>query len=585
MNLLVALGYAVFERAPDQSFELSGPPPDWLPSGCVIEAFPFLEVFLPDAEEFWANPGGRSALYSDLWTQNGATGNELHFCAIAVAGEQQFLLIESAEQRFQQTQSFIQYAHEATLAGEQIAKLTEAKTEFLARMSHEIRTPMNALLGMVELLSETPLNDEQRKYLQVFQRAGDNLLNVVNDILDFSKVEAGQIHLENIEFDLARVIEEAIEIAGVRARAKGLSLTSRIQPDVPARLLGDPGRLRQILLNLLGNATKFTDRGELSVLVEMDSAPGVLHFAVSDTGIGIPADRLSTIFDSFSQADASTTRKYGGTGLGLAISKRFVELMGGRIWAESTPGLGSTMHFTARFFVAEGPAQRPTEHTSVVLHARALRILLADDSEENRFLIRGYLKDSGCIIDEVENGAQAVEQFKQGAYDIVLMDAEMPVLDGYSATREIRALGSTPIFLLTAHALREARARSFEAGCTEHLTKPIKKATLLEAINKFVPVGDRTQVSVEAWLRPVVGGYLEKRRGDVRKLRAAVERGDYDTIRTLGHQMSGTGGGYGFEPITEIGGALEEAALAGDTAHMRASIEDLDRYLNSVWVE
>ncbi len=414
---------------------------------------------------------------------------------------------------------------------------------------------------------------------------GDNLLNVINDILDFSKVEAGQIELENIEFDPGQVVEEAIEIAGVGARAKGLEVSSRIQPDVPARLIGDPGRLRQILLNLLGNAAKFTERGELTVGVKVDSAPDVLHFSVADTGIGIPADRLSTIFDSFSQADASTTRKFGGTGLGLAISKRFVELMGGRIWAESTLGVGSTMHFTARFSVPQGPPQSPIENAPVALHAGALRILLADDSEENRFLIRGYLKDSGCIIDEVQNGAQAVEQFKQRAYDLVFMDAEMPVLDGYSATREIRALGATPIFLLTAHALPEARARSIAAGCTDHLTKPIKKATLLEAINKFVPMNNRIHVSVESWLKPVVGGYLEKRRGDVAKLRAALDGGDYDTIRSLGHQMSGTGGGYGFEPITEIGSALEESALAGDTARIRTSIEDLDRYLSAVRVE
>jgi len=501
-----------------------------------------------------------------------------------VAGDKKVLLIECAEPRFQQTQNFVQYAHEVSLARDQIAKLTQAKSEFLARMSHEIRTPMNALLGMVELLSETPLNDEQRQYLRVFQRAGDNLLNVINDILDFSKVEAGQIELENIEFDLAQVIEEAIEIGGVRARSKGLEVSSRIQPDVPTRLIGDPGRLRQILLNLLGNATKFTERGELAVLVQSDQA-GVLHFSVSDSGIGIPADRLATIFESFSQADVSTTRKYGGTGLGLAISKRFVELMGGRIWAESTVGAGSTIHFTARFAVAEGPAQKPTENAPVVLNARALRILLADDSEENRFLIRGYLKDSGSIIDEVENGAQAVEQFKQRAYDVVLMDAEMPVMDGYSATRQIRALGATPIVLLTAHAFKEAKARSYEAGGTEHLTKPIKKATLLEAINKFVPINDRIQVSVEEWLKPVVGGYLEKRRGDVQTLREALDCGDFDTIRTLGHQMSGTGGGYGFEPITEIGGVLEESALAGDTARIRASIEDLDRFLSAVRLE
>ncbi|MGD0135723.1 MAG: ATP-binding protein, partial [Bryobacteraceae bacterium] len=335
MNVLAALGYAVFERSGDGSLHLSGPAPDWLPAGSLPDAFPFLEVFLPDAEEFWAAPGARSTLYSDLWAQD-----DLHFCAIAVAGEQNLLLIECAGQRFRETQGFVQYAHEASLARDQIAKLTQAKTEFLARMSHEIRTPMNALLGMAELLSETPLNDEQREYVRVFRRAGDNLLNVINDILDFSKVEAGQIQMESIAFDLASVIAEVIEIAGVRARAKGLRLSSRIQPNVPTRLIGDPGRLRQVLLNLLGNANKFTERGDITLDVELDSAPASLHFAVSDQGIGIPSDRLSAIFDSFSQADASTTRKYGGTGLGLAISKRFVELMGGRIWAESTVGVG-----------------------------------------------------------------------------------------------------------------------------------------------------------------------------------------------------------------------------------------------------
>ncbi len=578
MNLLAALGYAVFERAADASFQLVGSAPDWLPAGCLTDAFLFLEVFLPDAEEFWANPGDRSTLYSDLWTQN-----DLHFCAIAVAAEQRLLLIECAERRFQQTQSFVQYAHETSLARDQVAKLTEAKTEFLARMSHEIRTPMNALLGMVELLSETSLNDEQRQYLRVFERAGDNLMNVVNDILDFSKVEAGQIEIENTEFDLTELIAGAIEIGGVRARAKGLAVFSRIEPDVPRYLIGDPGRLGQILLNLLGNATKFTERGELAVSVSLDPEAAI-HFAVSDTGIGIPADRLATIFDSFSQADASTTRKYGGTGLGLAISKRLLELMGGRIWAESMLGLGTTIHFTARLTPCEGKALK-SEAKAVTLNQRGLRVLLADDSEDNRFLIRNYLKGTGSSIDEVVNGAQAVERFKHHAYDVVLMDAEMPVMDGYSATREIRALGATPVFLLTAHAFKEAKDRSFAAGCTEHLTKPIKKATLLEAINKFVPVSDRLQVSVEDWLKPVAGGYLEKRRADVAKLREALQRGDFGTIRTLGHQMAGTGGGYGFEPITEIGSALEESALACDAARIQASIAELEHYLNVVRVE
>jgi CheY-like chemotaxis protein len=366
-----------------------------------------------------------------------------------------------------------------------------------------------------------------------------------------------------------------------------------IGPEVPSRLMGDPGRLRQIILNLLSNAVKFTDRGGITTRVEPDQqnpAAGAIHIRVCDTGIGIPADRVSTIFESFTQADASTTRKYGGTGLGLAISKRFVELMGGRIWAESTPGEGSTMHFTARFAIADAeaasnvPSPKPAPPA---LGNRTLRILLADDSEDNRFLVRGYLKDTGCVIDEVANGAEVVEKFKDGVYDLILMDAEMPVLDGYAATRAVRAIEKeraapgTPILALTAHALKEARDRSMEAGCTDHLTKPITKSALLEAIGRYAPELPSV-AEVESWLKPVIPAYLEKRRADLVKLKTALEQGDYDTVRTLGHQMAGSGAGYGFAQITEIGGALEESALAGDTPRIRNGIVQLERYLNDI---
>jgi CheY-like chemotaxis protein len=587
-------------------------------------------------------------------------------------------------------------------------------------MSHEIRTPMNALLGMAELLGETPLSAEQREYVRIFRRAGDNLLNVVNDILDFSKVEAGQVELENIPFDLADVLEGVMEVVAVQAHAKGLELSGRIRPEVPAWLIGDPGRLRQVLLNLLGNATKFTDLGELAVVVDIDRndpTPGALHFAVSDTGAGIPANRISRIFDSFTQADASTTRKFGGTGLGLAISKRFVELMGGRIWAESVPGAGTTMHLTARFGVQDiagtlpseligvrclvvddnashrgsivdtltrwgaqvnesnGPTAaldqinaadppydlvlvdgrmitaddgfglatrikeeqrarrvvvmlttdrvvdaarcrelglgyllkpvrrselgeamgvlppRQTESDTQPTAVRALRILLADDSEDNRFLVRGYLKDCGYLVDEVENGALAVEHFKKGTYDLVLTDVEMPVLDGYSATRQMRlhekerGYPPTPILALTAHALKEAKDRSGDAGCTGHLTKPIRKAALLEAIRRYArepQTSGRIEVAVEPWLQPVVSGYLEKRRADVAKLRSAIEQSDYSIVRMLGHQMAGTGASYGFSSITDIGLGLEESALDRDAERIHAGIEELERYLRLV---
>lgn len=599
LDVLATLGYVVFERSAN-GFELLSSAPEWLPAGPLSEAFPFLDVFLPDAEEFWADPRGCSTLPSDFWTQPGADGKNLHFSATAIAGDRKLLLIERVGNRFEQTQQLMQYAHETKLAHDEIARLsrelkraTEAKSEFLARMSHEIRTPMNSLLGVAELLSGTSLNDEQSEYVRIFRRAGDNLLHVINDILDFSKIEAGQVELECVAFDLAAVVQEATEIIGVRARAKGLCLNCDIRPEVPPRLMGDPGRLRQIILNLLSNAVKFTDRGGITTRVEPDQenpAAGAIHFRVRDTGVGIPADRVSTIFESFTQADASTTRKYGGTGLGLAISKRFVELMGGRIWAESTPGEGSTIHFTARFAVAEAAAaESPAPKTKALppLGNRALRILLADDSDDNRFLVRGYLKDTGCVIDEVANGGEVVEKFKNGVYDLILMDAEMPVLDGYSATRAVRAIEreragpEIPILALTAHALKEARDRSLEAGCTDHLTKPITKTALLEAIGRYAPELPSV-AQVEPWLKPVIPAYLEKRRADVVKLKAALELGDYDTVRTLGHQMAGSGAGYGFAKITEIGGELEESALAADAARIRNGIGQLERFLSSI---
>jgi signal transduction histidine kinase/CheY-like chemotaxis protein len=608
LDLLAALGYAVFERSSEGSFDLLGTSPEWLQAGPLIDVFPFLEVFLLDAEEFWETSRDYAKLVSDYWTQTDAHGTDLHFCAIAVAGLHKLLVIERTRHRFEQTQAFVQYAHQTKMANDTITRLsheleraTQAKSEFLARMSHEIRTPMNALLGVAELLSETPLNDEQSEYVRIFRRAGDNLLNVINDILDFSKIEAGQVELESIAFGLADVIQGAIEITGIRSRAKGLCLNAEIRADVPPRLMGDPGRLRQILLNLLSNAVKFTDRGGITLRVEPDPnrmSPCTLHFSVRDTGIGIPADRVSTIFESFTQADASTTRKYGGTGLGLAISKKFVELMGGRIWAESRPGEGSTMHFTARFAIAEplddSKPQVPRALASATLGNRALRILLADDSEDNRFLVRGYLKDTGCVIEEVKNGNEALEAFQHGMYDVILMDAEMPVLDGYAATRAIRALEenrgtpSTPILALTAHALKEARDRSMEAGCTDHLTKPITKAALLEAISLHAPVhqaSERIHVAVESWLKPVIPAYLEKRKADVGQLRLALQQGDFDTVRTLGHQMSGSGAGYGFAEITEIGATLEESAQAADAVRIRQEIGKLDQFLNNLVAE
>jgi len=443
--------------------------------------------------------------------------------------------------------------------------------------------------------------------VQIFRRAGDNLLNLINDILDLSKVEASQLELERTSFSLNDHLEKVTEMVAARADEKGLSLVCEIAPDVPTDLVGDPTRLRQVLLNLIGNAIKFTQSGEVSLRVAPDadsSIPTALRFTISDTGIGIPDEKLAQVFERFTQADSSTTRRFGGSGLGLTISKRLVELMGGRIWVESEVGKGSVFAFAVPFEIS-ATVHRPTVTpigTGPEPALPALHILLVEDSPDNRTITMAYLEDTPYQVEIAENGAIACQKFTAGNYDLVLMDRQMPVMDGLTATRTIRAWEQandrppTPIIALTAAALKGDREKCLAAGCTAFLTKPIKQEVLLQAIKEHSRIAlmpseaegsrlDPILLRVKPTLAARIPAYLQNCRQNVVVMLDALDRVDFETVTSLGHQMRGSGGAFGFQAITDIGAALQQAGESADQDVSRKWVGELSSYLDGIDTE
>lgn len=517
-----------------------------------------------------------------------------------------------------------QAEQELRLAKDAAETATKAKASFLANMSHEIRTPMNTIIGFAEVvLQDKNLSQDTRKHLNTILSSGKHLLNVINDILDFSKIEAGKIQLENVCFNLPHAVQEALQAVWLRASEKGLHIELKIEAGLPQYFVGDPHRLRQVLLNLVGNSVKFTESGVITVVIDKGDGTDRVHFAINDTGIGMTAEQTARIFESFSQADTTTSRRFGGTGLGTTISKQLVEMMGGRIWVESTLGVGSTFHFTVHLpdttFQESCLYQAQTEHKIEYFSPRSFNVLLAEDIEANATLAILRLEQQGHQVTWVKNGQEAIDAFTNNHYDLILMDLQMPVLDGINATKRIRQLETggdsrIPIAALTASVLQHEREECMQAGMDAIIGKPINIDELLEHMEILVAKGAgtvRTIIKVEnkpqtvidfsplltvadtanalaTWRDPLVYAtallhFANERTDDAKQMQRLFTENPNDTeaVRRMTHALKGVAGNLMLRDVFPIATELDTCLKSGDIQRIAEQLTALDTALNT----